>query len=217
MKIYILGILLITLSSCMKNTVKNMEIRYTSINDVYGNYVFNFNDSTAGLKMINDFAEKDIKDSKKVADSVNNKMAELSKEETSQIMKEQSLPTSASNIIFYKNPGDFSGEPKADDILIEYELDENNFKIKGLNIPETHKNTPVFSIIIDNKDSNNGIVKVLAKNINLHSLDNIIDEINKAGFHRNSEHYVYLVQGEGEKQLMAISYEQSGKYLKLSF
>ncbi|KQS89915.1 hypothetical protein ASG21_13125 [Chryseobacterium sp. Leaf394] len=200
----------------MKNTARNMEIRYTSINDVYGNYVFNFNDSTAGLKMINDFAEKDIEDSKKVTDSLNNRIAKLDKDGASQMMSGQSLPTSASDITFYSIPGDFSGEPKNDDILIEYELDENNFKIQKLNIPKAKKKTQI-PLTVENHALNKGIVKVSAKSIDLNTLYNIIDEINKAEFHHNSEQYVYLIQGEGEKLLMSIHYEQSGKYLKFSF
>ncbi|MBO6183160.1 MAG: hypothetical protein J6O88_00515 [Chryseobacterium sp.] len=215
MKIFILGILLISLSSCMKNTAKNMEIRYTSINDVYGNYVFNFNDSTSGLKMINDFVEKDIQESKKVADSVNNQMARLSTEEASKLMKGQSLPTSAGNITFYNAPSDFSGEPKAEDILIEYELDENNFKIKNLNVP-AKKNAQV-TVSAKNKTADTGIVKVSAKNININILNTVISEINKVRFHRHSDRYKYIVQGEEENQLMSIQYDQNGKYLKLSF
>lgn len=217
MKPYFLAILLlINLTACMKHPEKNMEIKYTSINDVYGNYVFNFKDSTEGIKRINDFAEKDILTSKKVADSINTKIAGLSKEEAEKYLSVQSLPTSASNIIFYNAPGEFSGEPKTDDILVEYELDEDNFKIKGLNISNPKSGEEISATAVS-KTPQSGIVSIKGNTVTLGALKAIIHTVDKAGYHRNSDQYVYTVNGEKNQPLLSVIYEQKGKYFRLGF
>ncbi len=44
-------IILLINFSCIKTTNSEpMEIRYTSMNDVYGNYIFNFEDNISGIK-----------------------------------------------------------------------------------------------------------------------------------------------------------------------
>ncbi|MGK6342030.1 hypothetical protein ACMGDK_07320 [Chryseobacterium sp. DT-3] len=192
-----------------------MEIKYTSINDVYGNYVFSFQDNINGIQKINDFAEEDIQDSKKVTDSINSHIAGLTKEEAQKYIAGQSLPTSAGNITFYNAPGDFDGEPKADDILIEYDLDEDNFKIKNLNIPNT-KATDLNSLTVINQTQESCIIKIPGSDITLQGLNSILKKINETGFHRNSEQYVYIIKGEKD-QLMSFLYEQKGKYFSLSF
>ncbi|MGE8552415.1 MAG: hypothetical protein ACN6OB_00585 [Chryseobacterium jejuense] len=217
MKPYFLAILLlINLTACMKHPAKNMEIKYTSINDVYGNYVFNFKDSTDGIKRINDFAEKDILTSKKVADSINTKIAGLTKEEAAKYLSGQSLPTSASNIIFYNAPGEFSGEPKTDDILVEYELDEDNFKIKDLNIPNPKSKEEISAVAVS-KTSQSGSITIKGNTVTLGTLKAIIRAIDEAGYHRNSDQYVYTVNGEKNQPLFSFIYEQKGKYFRLSF
>lgn len=217
MKLYLLAILLlINLTACMKHPAKNMEIQYTSINDVYGNYVFNFKDSTEGIKRINDFAEKDIQASKKVTDSINARIAGLTKEEARKYLSGQSLPTSAGNIVFYNAPAEYSGEPKTDDILIEYELDEDNFKIKDLKIPNpksTHK-TPVT---VASQTPESGMITIKEKTITLQGLSSIIQKINEAGYQKNSDQYVYTVKGDKNQVILSFLYEQKGKYFRLRF
>ncbi|MBV8326116.1 hypothetical protein [Chryseobacterium sp.] len=193
-----------------------MDIKYTSINDVYGNYVFNFKDSTDGIKKINDFAEKDIQDSKKVSDSINSHIASLQKEVAEKYLKGQSLPTSATNVIFYKAPGDISGEPKTNDILIEYELDEDNFKIKKLNIPNT-KTKGEISATTARKTPQSGMITISGSTITLQALKSVIRQINEAGYQLHSDQYTYSINGDKGQQLMAVLYEQKGKYLRLSF
>ena len=112
-----------------------MEIRYTSINDVYGTYIFNFEDNISGIKKINDFAVENIKSSKNVSDSINTVISKMSKEEAQDYISNQSLPTMATNLIFYKALDDLEGQPDQKDVLIGYVLDEITFGINNINIP----------------------------------------------------------------------------------
>lgn len=193
-----------------------MEIQYTSINDVYGNYVFNFKDNTDGIKKINDFAEKDILISKKATDSINTKIAGLTKEEAVKYLSGQSLPISAGNIIFYNVLGEFNGEPKRDDVLIEYELDEDNFKIKGLNIPNL-KSREKVSVTAVSKTSRSCIITIKGSEITLQALRSVIHTINEVGYHLNSDQYVYTVNGGDNQPLLSFIYEQKGKYFRMNF
>ncbi|WP_347220120.1 hypothetical protein [Chryseobacterium sp.] len=217
MKPYFLAILLlINLVFCRKHPDKKMEIRYTSINDIYGNYVFNFKNSIDGIKSINDYAGKYIRASKKVTDSIKTRIASLTKEEATAYLSGQSLPVSAGNIVFYNAPGEFSGEPEANDMLIEYILDEDHFKIKGLNIPSVESKDGI-SVMAVGKTSKACTLKIKENAITLQGLRAVINKINELGDHRNSEQYVYTVNGEQNKPLLSFIYEQKGKYFRLNF
>ena len=219
MKLILLtSLFLINMASCTKNEEKPMEIRYTSQNDVYANYVFNYQDDLKGIKQINDFAEKDIEASKKVKDSITRHIQTLSNEEAEKYLTGQSLPTSAKNITFYRTLGSFEGEPGQENLIIEYELDENNSKIKDLNIPE-ESSIGSSSIILKTEKQNpeKSIIKLNGSGLLMQEMRLLKGEIDKVGYHKESENFTYEIIDERGRTLLFFLFEQKGKYFKIDF
>ncbi|MCX8523665.1 hypothetical protein OF897_06985 [Chryseobacterium formosus] len=192
-----------------------MEIKYTSMNDVYANYVFNYQDNIKGIQQINDFAEKDIQESKKVRDSIMHHIQNLTKEEAYIYISSQSLPTSAENILFYKAVESFKRGPE--NLLIEYELDEDNFRIKDIHIPKIKSTN--FPLIVNIKEQNSGksILKIDKVDFTMQEMRLLKEEIDKLGYHKNLENYVYEIININDSLLMTFLFEQKGKYFKLDF
>ncbi|WP_144283270.1 hypothetical protein [Chryseobacterium echinoideorum] len=187
------------------------------MNDIYANYVFNYKDNVEGIQQINDFAEKDIQESKKVRDSIMHHIQTLTKEEADIYISSQSLPISAGNILFYKTVGSFEGEPEQEDLLIEYVLDEDNFRIKDISIPKIKSTN--FPLIVNIKEQNSGksILKIDKIDFTMQEMRLLKEEIDKLGYHKNLENYVYEIINNNDSLLMTFLFEQKGKYFKLYF
>ncbi|MFC6269830.1 hypothetical protein [Frigoriflavimonas asaccharolytica] len=193
-----------------------MKIRYTSINDVYGNYIFNFEDNITGIKNINDFAVENIKSSKKVSDSVNTLFSKMSKEEAQDYASNQSLPTMATNVIFYKALDDLDGQPDQKDILIEYILDENTFGIKNINISNNeHEKDIVFKERIKSKESLS--LEINLKNISSSDLKIILEKVDQIALQKKVENFQYKIEDEKENLLFCIEFQKMGEYISLKF
>lgn len=203
--------------SCIKTTKsQSMKTRYTSINDVYGNYIFNFEDNIFGIKKINDFAVENIKSSKSVSDSVNTLISKMSKEEAQDYISNQSLPTMATNVIFYKALDDLNVQPDQKDVLIEYVLDENTFGIKRINIP----NNKLEKDIVFKERNNNSESLSLVINLNKISssdLKMILDKVDQIGLQNKVENFQYKIEGEKETLLFSIEFHKMGEYVSLKF
>ena len=203
--------------SCIKTTKpQSMEIRYTSMNDVYGNYIFNIEDNIFGIKKINDFAVENIKSSKSVSDSVNTLISKMSKEEAQDYISNQSLPTMATNVVFYKALDDLDGQPDQKDVLIEYVLDENKFGIKNINIPNNVLGKKIVFKENDKSAESLSLVINLEK-ISLSDLKLILKKIEQLGFQKRSENFQYHIKNDNGILLFNIEYEKMGKYISLKF
>ena len=210
-------ILLVINFSCIKTTKSEpMKIRYTSINDVYGNYIFNFEDNIAGIKKINDFAVENIKSSKKVSDSVNTLFSKMSKEQAQDYVSNQSLPTMATNVIFYKALDDIDGQPDQKDILIEYILDENTFEIKNINIPN---NELERDIVFKEKDKSEGSISLIINlnKISLSDLKVILKKVEQMALQRKIENFQYKIEDGKENLFFTIEFQKMGEYVNLKF
>lgn len=209
-------ILLINFSCIKTPKSQSMEIRYTSINDVYGTYIFNFEDNISGIKKINDFAVENIKSSKNVSDSINTVISKMSKEEAQDYVLNQSLPTMATNVIFYKALDDLEGQPDQKDVLIEYVLDENTFGIKNINIPNNELERDIVFKERNNSNESLSLVSKLNK-ISLSDLKLILKKVEQLGFQKRSENFQYQIKNDSGKLLFNIEYEKMGKYISLKF
>lgn len=203
--------------NCSETTKSQpMEIKYISMNDLYGNYIFNFEDNISGIKKINDFAVENIKSSKKVSDSLNTLIFKMSKEEAQDYISNQSLPTMATNVIFYKALDDLDGQPDQKGVLIEYVLDENTFGIKSINIPnyETAK-----AIIFKEKDKTEKSLSLFidSNKISLSDLKLIIRKVQHLNFQRKIENFQYKIFDEKADLLLTIEFQKMGQYIGLQF
>lgn len=217
LKSVILFVIILISFGCIKTAkLDSMEIKYTSMNDVYGNYIFNFEDNIAGIKKLNDFATEKIMSSKKVSDSVNTHIYKMSKEEAQDYVSNQSLPTMATSVIFYKALDDFDGQPDQKDVLIEYILDENTFQIKNINIPN---NDIRKDIIFKEKNKNNKSLSVIINlnNISLSDLKMIVKKVGEIGLQKKVENFQYKIEGEKRTLLFTIEFRKMGEYVNLKF
>lgn len=209
-------ILLINVS-CIKTTKpQSMEIRYTSINDVYGNYIFNIEDNIFGIKKINDFAVENIKSSKSGSDSVNTLISKMSKEEAQDYISNQSLPTMATNVIFYKALDDLDGQPDKKDVLIEYVLDENTFGIKSINIPNSHLERDIIFKEKDKSEESLSLV-INVEKISLSDLKLILKKVEQLGFQKRTENFQYQIKDDKGTLFLTIEFQKMGKYISLKF
>ena len=209
-------ILLINFSCIKTPKSQSMEIRYTSINDVYGTYIFNFEDNISGIKKINDFAVENIKSSKNVSDSINTVISKMSKEEAQDYISNQSLLTMATNLIFYKALDDLEGQPDQKDVLIEYVLDEITFGINNINIPNNELGKKIVFKENDKSAESLSLVSKLNK-ISLSDLKLILKKVEQLGFQKRSENFQYQIKNDSGKLLFNIEYEKMGKYISLKF
>lgn len=210
-------IILLINFSCIKTTNSEpMEIRYTSMNDVYGNYIFNFEDNISGIKKINDFAVENIKSSKSVSDSINTLVSKMSKEEAQNYISNQSLPTMATNVIFYKALDDLDGQPDQKDVLIEYVLDENTFGIKNLNIPNNElEKDIIFKEKINSEESLSLVINL--NNISSSDLKLILEKVDQIRLQKKVENFQYKVEDEKGTLLFSIEFQKMGEYISLKF
>lgn len=206
-------LVLISTISCMKTAdTKTMEIRYTSMNDVYGNYIFNFEDNADGIKKINDFAVETIKSSKKISDSVNTEMSNMTKEGAQDFVTNQSLPTMASNIIFYKALGDFDGQPQQKDILMEYVLDENTFQVKSIIIPNIEIKK-VITFEEKNKSEKSLTLVISLNKISLSDLKLIMEKVKQIGLEKKTDNFQYHIENAIGTLILTIEFQKMGEYV----
>lgn len=209
-------ILLINFSCIKTPKSQSMEIRYTSINDVYGTYIFNFEDNISGIKKINDFAVENIKSSKNVSDSINTVISKMSKEEAQDYVLNQSLPTMATNLIFCKALDDFEGQPDQKDVLIEYVLDEITFGINNINIPNNELGKKIVFKENDKSAESLSLVINLEK-ISLSELHAILKKVDQIGLQKKVENLQYKIEDENGNFLFSIEFQKMGKYISLKF
>lgn len=214
MKKYILILLIIT--SC-SHSEKKMRIANTSVNDVYDNFIFDFDDSKKGLKMINDYVEKDIQESKKFSDSLVKKLEGLSDAEVEKFWKENNLPTKATNVSVYLTREDLNLDIENNtDLLMTYIVDEDSFQITDFKINDKTENN---SVKINHKivDENNSNFIIQEEDITISILSNIKKQIDSLKFHFSSDQYTYWIKNNNEKLLVKILFKDKGTKVSLIY
>lgn len=214
MKKYILILLIIT--SC-SHSEKKMRIANTSVNDVYDNFIFDFDDSKKGLKMINDYVEKDLQESKHFSDSLVKKLEGLSDAEVEKFWKENNLPTKATNVSLYLAREDLNLDIQNNtDLLMTYIVDEDSFQITDFKINEK---TESNSVKINNKivDANKSNFIIEEEDITISILSNIKKQIDSLKFHFSSDQYTYWIKNNNEKLLVKILFKDKGTKVSLIY
>ncbi|KFE97098.1 hypothetical protein [Chryseobacterium luteum] len=211
-------VLILTLLSCNNHQSNDkMEIKYTSINDFYANYVFNYEDNLKGLQKLNNYVINDINLSKKISDSIKIKLNSLTEEDRVKFIGNQSLPTIATDIILYKEINEFHGEPTDQDILLKYHIEEDNYKIKDIYVPISQMKKIDTKLDEKSHNDNKCIIQINSPDINLEKFHLIIEKIKKIGYHNNYQNYKYTIENKKGKVLLSVLYDTNGNYINLKF
>lgn len=211
-------ILILILLSCNDNySNKEMEIKYISINDFYANYVFNYEDNLLGLQRLNNYVINDINSSKKVSDSIKIKLNSLTEKDRVKFIENQSLPTIATDIILYKEINEFHGEPTDHDILLKYNIEEENYRIKDIYVPISQMKKIDTQLDEKSHNDNKCIMQINSPDINLEKFHLIIEKIKKIGYHNNYQNYKYVIKNKKGKVLLSVLYDTNGNYINLKF
>lgn len=117
--------------SCQQQ--KSMEIRYTAVNDITVDYVFNFIDNQDNIRQINQYATNKIVKEKLFVTETRKKLNKMTSAERRKFLNENNHPSSFQNIVIY-NGDKLTGEPAQKDIVIEYIVSENG-SVNQIQIP----------------------------------------------------------------------------------
>ncbi|WP_313500473.1 hypothetical protein [Kaistella carnis] len=140
----------------------------------------------------------------------------MSKEEAQNYISNQSLPTMATNVIFYKALDDLDGQPDQKDVLIEYVLDENTFGIKNLNIPNNElEKDIIFKEKINSEESLSLVINL--NNISSSDLKLILEKVDQIRLQKKVENFQYKVEDEKGTLLFSIEFQKMGEYISLKF
>lgn len=195
----------------------SIEISYRSLNDFDAHYVFNFKDTEANLKMINDYAIRRILLSKKYNDSLRQALMS-SKKRTPSTLEEAlngNFPSTATDLVLYKAPKPYTLNPvDSTYILLIYKIDENIYKITDIEIPNIKTTS---RILVKEKVTNPGITVLECNaNVSLATLKQAIVKIKKLNYHKSVSSYTYQLVNTKER-IAYFRYTREGKYLEITF
>ena len=216
MKKYFLVVVIIISASC-SNSNKKMRIANTSVNDVYDNFVFDFDNSVEGLKMINDYVVKDIQESKHFTDSLVKKIEGFSEEEVIKFWKENNLPTKGSNVNIYVAREDLNLDVENNnDLLMTYFVDEDSFQVTDFHVKykSESQNKKITNELVD---EGNSTFKLADEDLTIEALAVIKKQIDELKFHRLTNEYSYSVKNNKEKDLVKISFKNRGNTVALIY
>lgn len=215
---YLIIVILVSLLSCNNTKKQEMKIRYTSINDYDANYIFDFQNNKAGLKMINQYVIEDIKSSKHFADSIVNKLGKLNNIEKTKYLSENNLPTKATDVSLYIAREDLNWDPNNNnDLLIVYKLDENTFKITDFKIPYKSDKKNDITIQDTGIEKNSCILKINKDSFHIETLKLIKEKIDKLNYQKQENDFSYLVKNNNDVEMIKITFTEKGKHISLTY
>lgn len=206
--------MVIFLCSC-KSQKQEMEIRYTSLNDYDANYIFNLQNNTEALKKIHEFAKEEIKAQKHFVDSLkaSNYMDSLPKTYKDH-QYGTSLSLTASDISLYVPPKSMD-RVQDEEMVIRYELDEENFTIKNIDIGNKY-HSQTYDIKETNK-TDQCLLQISTGELTLDVLYQIFEKIHKIQYHRQKDLFTYQVFDSKNNHVLDITYKDKGTSLLLNY
>lgn len=202
------ALLLLSMAGCTPDR-EPMAIRYTAVNDVYANYVFNFKNDAAGIKQLYDFAVKDLEAGKHYRDS-------LSK--TAAHDPHESLPAKAEPVVFYIPPGFIKGQPDRKDILLSCYPDEDTFDLKAIVVFACDQDGATdMDCIAAGRTPDSCILRVTRPALSLCVLKSVLEKIQRLRYHLAQPSFTYKIQDKGGRELLHVRYTGKGQVLKLLF
>jgi len=213
---YLIILFSTVLFSC-KSQKQEMEIRYTSLNDYEANYIFDLENNLNGLKKINNYVINEIKEQKHFTDSLK---ASSYMDSLPKTYKDHqygtSLSLTASDLYLYTPPGELSlNKVKDKNIVMIYELDEENFTIKNIDIGETYQSSSYT--IKETKNSNQCILKIENDELTLDSLHQIFEKIKKSKHQLEHDTFTYQINNKQDTNILDITYSNKGTSLLLNY
>lgn len=208
--------LFITLFMFSCNTQNNqMEIRYTSINDYYADYVFNFNNSKTGLALINNYALTQIEAQKKTVDSVK-QTTQKTPATIESLLNNGSFSQNAENIALYTPPSEISlNKVNNKDLIIKYIVGENTFKVEDIQIGESYKNTKIT--VEATTKNNQSELKLNVEALTIEALSQILNKIESVNHHKQNEQYIYAVLNSNNVEVMSVLFSNKGQNINLKY
>ncbi|MBL4746629.1 MAG: hypothetical protein JKY08_09715 [Flavobacteriaceae bacterium] len=212
-----LAVLILLFTGCEeKNNV--MEIKYFSLNDFDANYVFNLKNNKEGIKKMNDYAINYVFLSKKHNDSL--KLLHINinrtKPPTFNDVLKGNLPSVATDLVFYKPPGEYTLKSSGiSDILLVYKIEQESYRVKGIEVPNTQMDAELTIIEIE-KEENTRIFEY-NRPLNLEVLKSLIVKISDLNYHNKIKNYTYVFKNRDNLSTICFLYEEYGDYLSLTF
>ncbi|MBQ4804456.1 hypothetical protein J8L88_16465 [Aquimarina sp. MMG015] len=212
-----ISILICTLLFSCKSQKQEMEIRYTSLNDYDANYVFNLKNNTTGLKKTHQFTLAEIEAQKHFVDSLKNSSYMDSLPQTYKDHQYgTSLSLTASDVYLYTPPNEFSFDQVSDeDLVMVYELNEEQFTIKNIVIGERYKENTIS--IKEKMNTNFCELKVDDNNFRLETLYQVFEKIQKLQYHLQKDLFTYQVFDSKNNHVLDITFKDKGTSLLLNY
>ena len=194
---------------------KPMEIRYTSLNDYYTDYVFNLKNDSKGLKEINAYVLREIQEQNRVVDSFK-KAGYKPRITYEEMINKGSFSLQAADVTLYNPPNEWSLEAvNNEDVIIEYKVGEESFKVEEIKVGKKYG-----TIILDIKTTiigNEGVLIVNTDVLNLDGLSQVLKKLKKINYHYNSINFKYFVKNKNNVDLLEVLFTDKGKHIKLNF
>ncbi|WP_299219228.1 hypothetical protein [uncultured Aquimarina sp.] len=210
-------IILVTVLFSCKSQEQEMEIRYTSLNDYDANYIFNLENNLQGLKKINNYVINEIKDQKHFVDSL--KKSDYVKDTPKTFDEHRnstSLSLTATDLYLYTPPGELSlNKVKDKNIVMIYELDEETFAIKNINIGDSYTSSS-FSIK-ETKDDNQCSLHLDTEEFNLEALSQTLEKTKALNYQLQYDPFTYHIIDKQNKNILDIIYNNKGTSLLLNY
>lgn len=217
MKINTLYIIIALFLFSCEEEKREMDIRYTSLNDFDTNYVFDIENNLEALKKIHHYAVNEIKGQKHVVDSLKASSYIDSLPKTyEEHQYGTSLSLSPSDVYIYIPPGEYSfDQVNDDDLVLLYELDEDNFTIEDIVVGQSY--TPSSYTIKETKNETQSSLQVNTEEFTLEVLSQVLEKIKKVGHHHQENRYTYYIKDINDTHILDVIYKDKGTSLVLNY